>query len=76
MLAPGEAPSLIEPPGGCRFHPRCPRALAVCAEERPPSFNIGEGHWAACWLFGDGAPAQRVSISERPAFSNQDISQE
>ncbi len=76
MLAPGEAPSLIEPPSGCRFHPRCPKAMAICAERQPPRFDIGEEHWAACWLFGEGGSAQRVSISERPAVSHQDIRKE
>jgi peptide/nickel transport system ATP-binding protein len=69
MSAPGEAPSLIEPPTGCRFHPRCPKAMAICAEERPPHFNVNEEHWAACWLFRDSVSPQPVSISERPTVS-------
>jgi peptide/nickel transport system ATP-binding protein len=69
MRAPGEAPSLIEPPSGCRFHPRCPHAMAICAEQRPPRFNVEGEHWAACWLFDESASPQKVSISERPATS-------
>ncbi len=34
---PGAVPNLINPPSGCRFHPRCPRAMAVCRSERPPA---------------------------------------
>ncbi|TQM79684.1 peptide/nickel transport system ATP-binding protein [Saccharothrix saharensis] len=51
----GEPPSLINPPEGCRFNPRCPHAMKVCAEKVPPRFAIsdGEGHFAACWLYGD-----------------------
>jgi peptide/nickel transport system ATP-binding protein len=51
--AGGEPPSLIAPPTGCRFHPRCPHVLPVCRTENPPRFDIGdtEGHWAACWLY-------------------------
>ncbi|MEU7532316.1 ABC transporter ATP-binding protein [Saccharothrix sp. NPDC042600] len=49
----GEPPSLIDPPAGCRFHPRCPHAMAVCAREVPPRFDVGEGHFAACWLYGE-----------------------
>ncbi|CAL9561806.1 Oligopeptide transport ATP-binding protein OppD [Actinosynnema sp. ALI-1.44] len=49
----GEPPSLIDPPAGCRFHPRCPHAMAVCTREVPPRFDVGEGHFAACWLYGE-----------------------
>jgi len=51
----GEPPSLIEPPAGCRFHPRCPHAMARCRTEAPPRLTVesnGDGpHWAACWLY-------------------------
>ncbi|GAB3112819.1 ABC transporter ATP-binding protein [Streptomyces calidiresistens] len=55
----GEPPSLISPPTGCRFHPRCPFATERCRTELPPRFDLPEpGHWAACWLHapttGDG----------------------
>jgi oligopeptide/dipeptide ABC transporter ATP-binding protein len=75
MRSPGEAPSLIEPPTGCRFHPRCPKAMSICAEERPPRFDVDEQHWAACWLFSQSG-AQRVSVSETRAGSHQDNNQE
>jgi peptide/nickel transport system ATP-binding protein len=59
----GEPPSLIAPPAGCRFHPRCPYVMDKCRTALPPRFEIGAGetHWAACWLFEtatDGAPAK------------------
>jgi peptide/nickel transport system ATP-binding protein len=49
----GEPPSLIRPPAGCRFHPRCPHAMPRCAAEQPVRLEIGDrpGHWAACWLY-------------------------
>ncbi|MBE1464242.1 ABC transporter ATP-binding protein [Kibdelosporangium phytohabitans] len=49
----GEPPSLINPPAGCRFHPRCPHVMDRCETELPPRFDIGDGdgHFAACWLF-------------------------
>jgi peptide/nickel transport system ATP-binding protein len=56
VLASGEAPSLISPPSGCRFHPRCPHARAVCATDAPPPIELGEGRWAACWLLGGDPP--------------------
>jgi peptide/nickel transport system ATP-binding protein len=48
--ARGAAPSLITPPSGCRFHPRCPHAMPVCSGQQPPDIPVGEGHVAACWL--------------------------
>ncbi len=47
---PGTIPSLIDPPNGCRFHPRCPLAMDICKEEVPPLFNIDTDHYSACWL--------------------------
>nr|MDT0656675.1 ABC transporter ATP-binding protein [Micromonospora sp. DSM 115978] len=49
----GEPPSLIDPPAGCRFHPRCPHAMPRCAVDLPPRLPVDDlpGHWAACWLY-------------------------
>ncbi|MEV6931768.1 ABC transporter ATP-binding protein [Dactylosporangium sp. NPDC051485] len=49
----GEPPSLIRPPAGCRFHPRCPHAMKRCTVDLPPRLDVGgePGHWAACWLY-------------------------
>ncbi|GIE88789.1 ABC transporter ATP-binding protein [Actinoplanes regularis] len=49
----GEPPSLIHPPTGCRFHPRCPVAMERCRTDLPVPLEIGDapGHWAACWLY-------------------------
>ncbi|CAM3177468.1 ABC transporter ATP-binding protein [Stackebrandtia soli] len=46
----GEPPSLISPPSGCRFHPRCPQAMARCSVEAPPLLPV-PGGTAACWLY-------------------------
>ena len=46
---PGEPPDLLHPPSGCRFHPRCSRALDVCSEEQPAFRDYGGRHLAACW---------------------------
>ncbi len=50
----GEIPSLITPPSGCRFHPRCPHAMPVCKERFPGRTDLGGGHWTNCFLYGDG----------------------
>ena len=46
----GEIPSLLNPPPGCPFHPRCPQAMAVCREEVPAGRTSGDGRWVACHL--------------------------
>jgi peptide/nickel transport system ATP-binding protein len=55
QLAPleGEPPDLLNPPSGCRFHPRCPFATEKCVVEEPPLAEISEGHRVACWNFED-----------------------
>ncbi|BEP13719.1 ABC transporter ATP-binding protein [Acidothermaceae bacterium B102] len=48
--AAGAPPSLVAPPSGCRFHPRCPHVMPVCSAQQPPTFPVEPGHGAACWL--------------------------
>jgi oligopeptide/dipeptide ABC transporter ATP-binding protein len=48
----GEIPSPIDPPPGCRFHPRCPRAVERCRSVEPEWREVLPGHWAACHLAG------------------------
>jgi peptide/nickel transport system ATP-binding protein len=49
ITLPGEPPDLLNPPPGCRFHPRCPYANEICQQEVPPFKDYGAGHHAACW---------------------------
>ncbi len=49
---PGTPPDLIDPPKGCRFHPRCHRAVDQCREEEPPLLEVEPGHMVACWRCG------------------------
>jgi oligopeptide/dipeptide ABC transporter ATP-binding protein len=48
IVVSGEPPNPINPPSGCVFHPRCPRATQICREEEPPLARYPNGHLAAC----------------------------
>lgn len=48
---PGEPPNLTRPPAGCRFHPRCPQAMQICAEREPDFQETQPGRWVKCWLY-------------------------
>ncbi len=51
-VPPGEPPSLVNPPAGCRFHPRCHKMISgLCDVERPPEFKISGEHLTRCWLY-------------------------
>lgn len=54
LAATGEIPSLIDPPAGCRFHPRCPHAKAECRDTVPPLYDVGGGHKVRCVLARQG----------------------
>ncbi|MCL6578911.1 MAG: ABC transporter ATP-binding protein [Candidatus Bathyarchaeota archaeon] len=45
----GEVPSPINPPSGCRFHPRCPLAMDICRREEPMLVDVGNSHYVACY---------------------------
>ncbi len=53
QLAPlvGEPPNLLDPPSGCRFHPRCPFATEICSEQEPTLTEISPGHSIACFNY-------------------------
>jgi len=49
---PGAPPDLVNPPSGCRFHPRCPHATERCKKEEPPLIRLEDGRIVKCWLYG------------------------
>lgn len=51
---PGMTPSLLDPPSGCPFHPRCPEATEACAQESYEFREVRPGHWVACRLIAGG----------------------
>lgn len=62
VTARGEIPSLIDPPPGCPFAPRCPHAMPICRNKMPGAVTIAPDHWVRCHLYGDGdAPLSNQS---------------
>jgi len=51
IILPGEVPSPINPPSGCRFHPRCTKAMPICKEKKPEMLEISTDHRVACHLY-------------------------
>jgi len=49
IILEGDVPSPLNPPGGCRFHPRCPIAMELCGQEEPSFREVSTDHWVACW---------------------------
>jgi peptide/nickel transport system ATP-binding protein len=74
LAGSGAPPSLLAPPSGCRFHPRCPHAMEICTRVAPPSVDIGSDHTAACWLQVDdarrGVPEIETQASDPQADGN------
>jgi peptide/nickel transport system ATP-binding protein/oligopeptide transport system ATP-binding protein len=50
VILKGDVPSPLNPPKGCRFHPRCPVVMEKCSQEEPVFKEVGPDHWVACWL--------------------------
>jgi len=46
---PGTPPDLVDPPSGCRFHPRCSEVMERCKKDKPPLIEVESEHWIACW---------------------------
>jgi oligopeptide/dipeptide ABC transporter ATP-binding protein len=71
---PGSPPNLIDPPPGCRFHPRCPDAMRVCAQLLPVEQRLDGGRRVQCWLHGPERliPADGEQPLEREAIGVAD----
>jgi oligopeptide transport system ATP-binding protein len=76
IVLEGDVPSPINPPSGCRFHPRCRYATDVCRQLEPPLVDYGNEHLAACHhpLNVDQATLQRVGVAEEHTPAEADSS--
>ena len=52
-VIPGNVPDLSNPPGGCKFHPRCSFRFDLCDQTPPPLFQTSPGHFVSCFLYGE-----------------------
>lgn len=59
----GTPPDLFRPPAGCGFTARCEYAMEICRIHQPPEFDLGEGHFSACWLHHRQAPENSFARS-------------
>ncbi|MGC4108403.1 MAG: ABC transporter ATP-binding protein [Thermomicrobiales bacterium] len=62
-ISRGEIPSLVNPPAGCPFAPRCPQVMPECREAMPGITHIGPRHWVRCYLHGKGESSIKASAS-------------
>ena len=56
IILPGEVPSPINPPSGCRFHPRCPEVMSICKKKKPELLLVKPKHTVACHLYPSKVP--------------------
>lgn len=62
---PGSVPNLIHPPNGCRFHPRCPHAMEICRNQKPPITEFSPGHTVSCHLYPPKEPGSEDGRGNR-----------
>ena len=69
----GSPPDLFAPPVGCGYFARCPHAMLICQNERPPLFGLDTGHASRCWLQHEDArrSIERLHIAPQPTTSTQ-----
>jgi len=67
---PGAPPDLIDPPPACRFHPRCPDAMVVCATKDPVELALDDGRRVLCWLHG---PEQAIPAGGTTPLEREEI---
>jgi oligopeptide/dipeptide ABC transporter ATP-binding protein len=67
IILQGEVPSPVNPPGGCRFHPRCVKAEGVCSTSVPPLFEVNGNHAVACLMSVPGSGHSAAPLAAEAA---------
>ena len=67
---PGAPPDLVDPPDGCRFHPRCPQAMNVCAGKNPVNIDRPGGGRVECWLVG---PDDQIPSGGKQSLKQEEL---
>ena len=70
---PGAPPDLVDPPSGCHFHPRCPKAMTVCAEREPLGEVLPSGVAVHCWAAAQDAGLTMLAPDERRPLEQEEL---
>lgn len=70
---PGAPPDLVHPPAGCHFHPRCPKAMTICAQKAPVMEDLPGGTRAACWAAAEAAGYTMLAADERAPLAREEL---
>jgi len=73
IVLQGDVPSPLDPPAGCRFHPRCPYAMDVCRTEDPPAFALPGGGRVHCHLHTEGPRLAGASVRDLDARTTREV---
>ena len=64
IILEGDIPSPVNPPSGCNFHTRCPKAMPICSQREPVYKEYEPGHFAACLLLEEQEKAQKPLLKK------------